>query len=70
MIFLKWNDDDDDDKELDVDKEMKDVKESGSPIGNPGTADEFENLEEAFDIFTEAMDDDDVAELDDDDIMV
>ena len=62
--------DDDKDKELDVDKEMKDVKESGSPIGNPGTADEFEALEEAFDIFTEAMDDDDVAELDDDDIMV
>ena len=49
---------------------MKDVKESGAPIGNPGTADEFENLEEAFDIFTEEMENDDVAELDDDDIMV
>ena len=76
MFFAEQEDDEasaedeDKDKELDVDKEMKDVKESGSPIGNPGTADEFEALEEAFDIFTEAMDDDDVAELDDDDIMV
>jgi len=65
------DDDKDKDKELDVDKEMKDVKESGAPNpGAPHTADEFENLEEAFDIFSEAMEEDDVAELDDDDIMV
>lgn len=65
------DDDDDKDDVVDVDKEMDKVKkESGSPIGNPGTADEFENLEEAFDIFTEAMDDEDVADLDDGDIVV
>ena len=54
-------------KDLDVDKE---IKESGAPIGNPGTADEFEALEEAFDIFSEEMEKDDVSDLDDDDIIV
>jgi len=59
--------DDDKEEDLDVDKE---IKESGAPIGNPGTADELEALEEAFDIFAESMEDDDVVDLDDDDIIV
>jgi len=57
------------DKDLDVDKELEDVKESGAPVGNPKTADEDE-LSEAFDIFKEEIEDDDVAELDDNDVIV
>jgi hypothetical protein len=60
----------DEDEVKDFDKEVGVKKESGSPIGNPGTADEFESLEESFDIFTEAMEDDDAVDLDDDDILV
>jgi len=69
------DDDKDDDKVIDVDDDDKDdnkevAKESGSPIGNPGTADEFENLDEQFNIFKESIDDDDVEDFDDKDVIL
>ncbi len=64
-------------EDLDVDKKMgaEEVKESGAPVGNPKTADE-DDLSEAFDIFNEAMEEEDEAdeaeptEIDEKDIMV
>jgi hypothetical protein len=55
-------------KDIDLDKETG-IKESGSPIGNPATADEgepYENLDEQFEIFKEAIEEDDDDEDDDD----
>lgn len=58
--------------DLDVDKEVdkeEEVKESGSPIGNPATADgeDKETLDEQFEIFKEAIEDDEDDDEDDDD---
>jgi len=63
----------DEDDKLDVDKKIdeKEVKESGNPIGNPKTPDEelldeWEELEESFEIFKEAIAEDDDDDDDDD----
>jgi len=68
-------DDEETPKDLDVDKETNIKSESGSPIGNPSTADEdepYENLDEQFEIFKEEMEEveEDSIDLDDNDIIV
>ena len=46
-------------EDLDIDKKTDIKNESGSPIGNPSDAEDFESLDEEFQIFKEAIKDDD-----------